>query len=283
MSSAVNDLQRAILGGQQSLTQLLRQTKVIAAKLNLEDVERWADLELNGYPKDIEPPQFRQFGTNSVEYNNPYQGGWRFAGHINIKVPARQPIAEIEDFSRSERGIYFPAPKNLPLYDMTGEPLGFEFPQRITVAASQFARIIDAVTNELLRVTTELEKRGIKGENMNFDEKEKQTAGHMTFNIGTVQGGVGNISNSPITINSNVRLYDYSSIQQLLIDRKIPKQDRRELEDIMDELTEAQPEKKPSLLVRAEKWIVKHKELLGTGAELVGKAIGSVIEHTQKH
>ena len=104
---------------------------------------------------------------------------------------------------------------------------------------------------------------------MNFDEKEKTSAANQVFNIGTVHGTVGNISNSQVT------LYDYSSVQQLLIDHKIPKQDRRELEDILDELKEASPEKKPSLLARAEKWIVKHSELLGVAAEAVGKAVGA--------
>ena len=104
---------------------------------------------------------------------------------------------------------------------------------------------------------------------MNFDEKEKQSAGNTVWNIGTVHGAVGNITNSQVTV------YDYSSVKQLLIDHKIPKQDRRELEDIMDELTDAPPEKTPSLLKRGEDWIVKHKELLGAAVEAVGKAIGA--------
>ena len=49
MSSAVQDLQKAIVEGKESLTQLLRKTKLIAAKLNLKDVEEWVDLELKGY------------------------------------------------------------------------------------------------------------------------------------------------------------------------------------------------------------------------------------------
>ena len=106
---------------------------------------------------------------------------------------------------------------------------------------------------------------------MSFDEKEKLSAAKQVFNIGTVHGTVGNITNSQVT------LYDYSSVQQLLIDHKVPKQDRRELEDIMDELKEASHEKRPSLLARAEKWIVKHKELLGAAAEAVGKAVGATI------
>ena len=113
---------------------------------------------------------------------------------------------------------------------------------------------------------------------MDFNDQEKQKAASNIYHIGTVHGAVGNLSNSPTTVNNtHVTLYDYSSIQQLLIDHKIPKQDRRELEDIMDELKEASPDKKPTLLARAEKWIVKHKELLGVGAEVVGKAIGAAI------
>jgi hypothetical protein len=44
--------------GQQSLTQLLRQAKLIAVKLNLEDVEKWVDLGLKGYPPDAELPKY---------------------------------------------------------------------------------------------------------------------------------------------------------------------------------------------------------------------------------
>jgi hypothetical protein len=83
-----------------------------------------------------------------------------------------------------------------------------------------------------------------------------------------VEGLLGNVTNSQVT------LYDYSSVQQLLIDHNIPKQDRRELEDIMDELKTAPPENKPSLLERGEKWLVKHKDGLGAAADIIAKFIG---------
>jgi hypothetical protein len=41
--------------------------------------------------------------------------------------------------------------------------------------------------------------------------------------------------------------------------------DTRELEDIMDETNDATPERKKSLLQRAEAWVVKHKGLFGAG------------------
>jgi hypothetical protein len=50
----------------------------------------------------------------------------------------------------------------------------------------------------------------------------------------------------------------------------------------MDELKDAPPEQKKSLVARAEAWIVKHKELLGAGAEAVWRAVGAAIQHSQK-
>jgi hypothetical protein len=103
--------------------------------------------------------------------------------------------------------------------------------------------------------------------------QRKQSAAGQSFQIETVHGMVGNFTNSHVT------LYNYSSVNQLLVDHRIPKHDRRELEDIMDELKDASPEKKAPLLKRGEDWIIKHKELLGAGAEAVGKAIGTAIKH----
>lgn len=106
-----------------------------------------------------------------------------------------------------------------------------------------------------------------------YTRRKKELPTTQVFNVGTVHGTVGNITNSQVTLS------DYSSVGQILVDQGIPKQDRRELEDLMDELKEAPPEKKPSLLKRGEEWIVKHKEFLGAGAEAVGKAIGTAAKH----
>jgi hypothetical protein len=66
MSSAVHNLQMAIVDGKKPITQLLRQTKLIAAKLNLSDVEEWVDFELNGYPDTKQPPEYRRITTSRL-------------------------------------------------------------------------------------------------------------------------------------------------------------------------------------------------------------------------
>jgi hypothetical protein len=75
-----------------------------------------------------------------------------------------------------------------------------DWPQRFVVTGSQFRKIVEAVTDELLQWTTELEKRGIKGEEMNFDEKEKQSATNQIFNIQKL-GVLGNVINSQVAFH----------------------------------------------------------------------------------
>lgn len=50
------------------------------------------------------------------------------------------------------------------------------------ISTSEFRRIIEHVRNRLLEWALELEKKGILGENMSFNEKEKSTAQNITVN-----------------------------------------------------------------------------------------------------
>src|SRR6266404_4299633 len=149
MSSAIHNLQKAILDPNQSLTQLLRQTKLIAAKLNLEDVEKWVDLELNGYPPETEPPKYREFTTESLMIHNHYRGGWVYAGDFHNTIKAKMPIAAMEELSK-QKTVSYPLKKNLPIVDDTGSSFGSDWPQRVTTSGMKFKHILESVRNELL-------------------------------------------------------------------------------------------------------------------------------------
>lgn len=125
--------------------------------------------------------------------------------------------------------------------------------------------IVERVRNELLQWTTELEKHGVEGEEMNFNEREKPSASSISFSNCTIQGNAGNVTDSQVNISDDHRAIQYFA--------SLPKTDRRELEDIIDDLKTAPPDKKLSLLERGEKLIVKHKELLGAGAEILTKVV----------
>ena len=158
MRSAVQDFQKAILEGEQSLNSLLSQTRVIAAKLNLKHIQEWVDLELEGFPKDRELPMYRKVLSNRLEIYNSHRELWQFAGQLNYAFEAREPIATIETFSRQDR-IDFPVTENFSIKNDFGDPFGSDWPQRLVVLGSEYQRIINAVVK---RWTDEFERAGIE-------------------------------------------------------------------------------------------------------------------------
>jgi hypothetical protein len=118
----------------------------------------------------------------------------------------------------------------------------------------------------LLRINAELDLFCI--EYARKREREHQTTGP-TF--GNFTGVYGDVTDSQVTV------CDFSTIYQTLKDHGIPREERNEIEDIIDGLKTSHPDQKRSWIERGEKWIAKHKEALGAGAELVAKAIGALV------
>src|SRR5262245_19341091 len=137
MSSAVGHFQQAIVAGKPSLSNLLCHTKVIAAKLNLERVEQWVNLELSGFTDEAELPTYRNVLSNRLEIYNSHRDVWVFAGHLHYSLKARQPIAEIEDFSRREF-VDFPVARNFSIKNDLGDSFGSDWPQRFVVLGSEY-------------------------------------------------------------------------------------------------------------------------------------------------
>lgn len=268
MSSLVRDLQRDILNSSKSTTEILRTAKLISAKLNLTDISEFIDAELNGYTGSKTPvPKYRYTAGGTLHVHNPVRG-WQLAGNVHESYALVHPIAEIEDLSKQSQ-CHFPPPTHIPLEGLGGDDyLANQFAQRIVISSNQLKRILEAVKNEILNWTIELEKHGILGENMSFDENERKAATSQTFHIQKFTGIIGDVS------HSNVQLYDYSSIHQTLKQAGVPQSERNELENIMEEINKAKPVKKPSLIEKAKGWIAKNKEFLGASAKIVRKALG---------
>ena len=124
----------------------------------MPDIQQWVDLELNGYADDADPPGYRKIFVHSLEIYNAERDVWQFAGDLNYGLKARQPIAEIEKFSREER-VNFPVSKNFSIKNNFGDSFGSDWPQRFVVVGSQYKLVTEAVTD---RWTAELETRGLK-------------------------------------------------------------------------------------------------------------------------
>jgi hypothetical protein len=70
-------------------------------------------------------------------------------------------------------------------------------PQRLQLSTTAFRGILENVRSKLLDWTLELEKQGVLGENMSFNQAEKQIAHNITVNnIEKFTVILGNVSQS---------------------------------------------------------------------------------------
>ena len=163
--------------------------------------------------------------------------------------------------------LSLPRDQNFPLQGELGSNVS-HWLQRIEISTAQLEGLLNAIQDKLLDWSLELEQRGIIGEDMSFNENERTSAQGQTFHIQNFTGVLGDIP------HSHVQVHDYSSLHQTLKQQNVSQQARNELENIMDELKTADPEKKKGLLEKAQAWIVKNQEFLGASVFIVKKALG---------
>jgi hypothetical protein len=119
---------------------------------------------------------------------------------------------------------------------------------RITTAARRISAILDDCSAQ--RSTT------------------RETSQVYNYDIRDSTGVFGDVS------NSNVHINDFSSIHRLLKQKNIPQSERNDLENIMDEMKTADPEKKKGLVESGKAWVAKNESFLGATASIVRKMLG---------
>jgi hypothetical protein len=266
MGSLVKDFQRDIAQSLKSTTELLRTAKLISVKLGLNDITEWINSELNGYEDTTTIPPYRCLPSGKLQVLNPAHG-WLQAGQVNRNFRVGQPVPELEALSDS-KSIFVSIPREENCRVHGGMMDVSHWHQRIEFPKIKLDGLLSAVRDKLLDWSLELETRGITGENMSFDEKERKSAQGHVFNIQHFTGVLGDVS------HSSVQVYDYSSLHQTLKQQNVPQQERNELENIMDGLKTAEADKKQSLLEKGRAWVVKNQEFLGASASIVRKALG---------
>jgi hypothetical protein len=270
MASLVTNFQKDILNSKKSVTEILRTAKLISAKLGLTDISEWISFELGGYPEGAKIPEYRQIKGWALQVRNPALG-WQSAGYVDLSMGTKQPVSELEELMKGE--FVFMSPPHHVKVQSFGEldeldGLVNQFPQRLSHSTVAIKSILESIKEQLLNWTIELEQRGIIGEDMSFDKAERQKAQNQTFNIQHFSGVLGDVN------QSNVNLYDYSSIHQLLKQKNIPQGERNNIENILDELKSSPSEKKATIIEKGKAWIVKNQEFLGAGASIVRQALG---------
>lgn len=213
MGSIVLDLQQEIISQDCDIVNALRKAHLIAVKLGLEEFDNWILNELNGYSSQKDCPDYRKIHAVLRGFN-PYHG-WiptmindpEFEKMISEKK-ITQSISEIITLiSNNEDGLSINCSgAELELFNkMFDNPLPMHFAYQVSRAS--VADIIEKVKNTLLEWTLQLEKEGIMGENMAFNEKEKEQAKSIPQTINNYYGSTnivnGTANNSPIVAGNN--------------------------------------------------------------------------------
>lgn len=271
MSSLVLELQREAMDPHARLSDILRKAVVVATKLEIEELKSWAERELKGYGNS-EIPSYRKV-QGELKAHNPYHGYIpvviqdtkiaKMLSHRDIG----QPVSELEALcfqDKKESSLQVPLPHEW-LMKIFGNSEEFHLGMvpTLVVGRAQLLGILDGVRNEVLNWSLELEKQGILGEGMTFSKEEINKASSTTYNIKTFKGVLGNVN------ASNIQFGDYSSIHSELKDKGVPQNERNELENILDDLRTAEPQKHKGLVTRGFDWLSRNGSTIGALSDTI--------------
>lgn len=265
MSSLILELQQEVMKPDCDILYALRKAHLIASKLRLAEFDAWIQNELNGYKMNQDGiPEYRRINGRLKAWN-PYHG-W---------IPVILDNIELEKML-CERKLENSIGEIMELYSSSNESIYLSFNADITntlnlwtesittTYALQISKyllksICDNVVNSLLEWTINLERVGILGEGMTFNEKEKASAQELSQHVNYYLGPVfqAPVTNSQIVSgNSNNVIYDVESVKYAIneiresIERElVSEEDLENAHDILDDIAEKiEQGKKPNII-----------------------------------
>ncbi|TPL90101.1 hypothetical protein [Mesorhizobium sp. B2-3-12] len=194
MAGLVEEIQREAVDRDVPVATLLRKVKLAAAKLNLGKIEDWVEHELNGYPTDHVLPKYRRL-TGRPQAFNPYRG-WipiimntAKQNEALARSDAYQSLPALEDvIERTDKGGFIEMPYDADTVRALNEGMNVELGRMSNhLSISQLQGVIDAVRNQILDWAIDLERAGIAGEGISFNDAEKTRAKEAAVTYGQRQ------------------------------------------------------------------------------------------------
>ncbi len=212
----VSELQSDALDRDIPVSDLLRKALVVSKKLGVKHIEKWLNYELSGYDNNKEIPPYREI-HGQIKVQNPYHG-WQPVIFENSSEEAYltrrkigQPVGELDSLNTGEsHDLQIKLPPLTVNRLMAG--MDVQLPPALIASSTEIIGILDAVRNNVLRFSLQLEQEGIHGEGMSFSKEEKQTAAQITYrlanNIGSMQDSQiqqHSAGNQTLNLNADLR------------------------------------------------------------------------------
>ncbi|WP_127788150.1 AbiTii domain-containing protein [Rhodovarius crocodyli] len=224
----VIQLQQKAFDAQDSISTLLRMSKLVAIKLGVEGAREWIEHELNGYEGVVNDdlPKYRKV-KGSPRARNPFHG-WipmtisdnDFAEAIST-AHIIQSAGALEETIRSHPNEdYLQINYSNQQYTILRKMFSTDFPMAIHLTPASIWAIVDRVRNLVLDWAMALEREGVLGAGMQFSMPERQKGSIVTNNYFANNIGVaGDISGSAqlnLNQHAHVGSIDVAALRQLI-------------------------------------------------------------------
>ena len=168
----LREIQEAATGSDVPLSVLLRKAQVLAVRLDNEPLRSWTRLELDGYARLEDLPDYRRLGRVEVfgHFSGPFNSGLRNAPIPRMNVPEDwqetlfdhnvfESVAELEALSSADESARYLWPADVTalfadrFYEHQGCMQAFKL-----VPTTAFVRILETVRNRLLDFALSIEQ-----------------------------------------------------------------------------------------------------------------------------
>lgn len=195
MTSLVLELQQEALDRNVKISDLLRKALAVSRKLNISEIEEWVNYELTGYEEGATVPEFRTMRGRVIvpmPTGNivPYYFASPNAEAFYSEMPFIAPASSLEYYLE---GKQTPTSSIMMSYspDVTKrliENSNSKYPPMLEIQLTSLYSAVDGIRNTILKWALKLEEEGILGEGMTFNQKEKETAKTVNYNINHIYG-----------------------------------------------------------------------------------------------
>lgn len=244
INSPVLELQALARNRDSDIIEVLLTAKMIAVKLGLKDLSEWMEYEIDGYPGDINVPEYRT-GQGIIRYWDQYRG-WQNIQYRN--VPASiittvqafslgESISSMQDVDSEDGMCRLAVPPRLVELILKGQ----ETPSEICwfFSANKLKHIVTTVRNKILNWSLELEAKGILGMGLLFTQSERDAAPMTVNNTNIFNGAVNNAgaigagNNGDIHQQNSISAGDITALERELKKHGLDDNDVAELKQII--------------------------------------------------
>ncbi|HVZ93415.1 MAG TPA: hypothetical protein VG797_02790 [Phycisphaerales bacterium] len=276
-------IQQAAVESSSDLGQIIRMCKVLAARLNSKPLDNWLLWESEGYPRDVDVPDYRIL---DLQITGHFSGG--FGRELrNAPIPiaclpeqsqkalqkfhCRQSISSVQRLSEQSEG----KPLTVPLGDLS-LALGQNVYQGMNcihawgaISSTELEEISNAVRNKLLDFSIALEKEGaipIEGEKGAARPADQVSQIFNTTVYGGTLGVVGGAHAS--TLSFQISQNSFEELIKFLHTQGLTPKDTHELKKAIE--SDSRPISSSQFGPKVASWIAGMTKKAATGAWDVG-------------